>query len=113
MDAQSRQDVADLLERLRAAELEVEQFVRQGMADGERLRDSCRRVGESSSSSWCGWHSRMFYSNWEAPPVAETWNAEWGGLQRFSSAWRERSQEVVQSEIERRAGVTLSSPAGQ
>ncbi len=75
---------------------------------GEQLRDAVREVGASSSGSWVGWHSRMYYGAFEEPSVVESWDSEWGGLHGFSDQWRDRNLAEVQDECERRTGVTLA-----
>jgi hypothetical protein len=77
----------------------------------EALRDAGRKLADSSSGSWIGWHSRMYYGDFDEPPVAETWDAEWGGLHRFSPQWQERTLEEVQHRIETTAGTTLAATA--
>jgi hypothetical protein len=50
----------------------------------------------------------MYYGNYEAPTVGDSWDSEWGGVNRFSPAWQERSLGEVQQAIEGRAGHSLA-----
>jgi hypothetical protein len=104
-------DVERVLAALEDAQAQVAADVKEGLKQGDQLREAARTIGEASSGSWVGWHSRMYYGNYEEPPVADTWNAEWGGLEPFSDNWHERTLPVVQRAIEDRAGVRLADTA--
>jgi len=103
--------VDGLLESLEQARSQLEADIDNGLTCGERLRSAARVVGESSSGSWIGWHSRMYYADYSEPPAAESWDSEWGGLHGYSAHWRERSQAEVQQTIERQVGLTLADLA--
>jgi len=104
-------DVERLLGALEDAQAQVAGDLRVGLKQGDLLRDAARTVGDSSSGSWIGWHSRMYYGNYEEPRVADSWNSEWGGLGHVSGSWQERSLVEVQRAIEDRAGVRLADTA--
>ena len=109
MDRDATLEQLDLLiAQLAHAQSELAGEIRNALHRGEQLREAVRDVGASSSGSWIGWHSRMYYGNYEEPAVAETWDSEWGGIHGFSDLWRERSLAEVQEESERRAGVSLA-----
>jgi hypothetical protein len=100
-------DVERALEALSRAQSDVAVDITEGLKLGDRLRDAARSIAGSSSGSWVGWHSRMYYGNYEEPSVQDSWNTEWGGLRGFSPRWQERSLMEVQRAIEERAGVSL------
>ncbi|MGH2744273.1 MAG: hypothetical protein ACRDLY_09715 [Thermoleophilaceae bacterium] len=104
-------EVENLIAALEAAEARVMDDIDDGLKRGDRLREAVRFVGLASSGSWVGWHSRMYYGDYEEPPVNNSWDSEWGGLHGFSDLWRERTHAEVQSEVERRAGLTLADLA--
>jgi len=94
-------DVDKVLGHLEAAQAQVARDLKEGIKQGDQLRDAAQRIGESSSGSWVGWHSRMYYGNYEEPSVADSWNTEWGRLGGFSDRWQERSLAEVQAGLER------------
>jgi hypothetical protein len=105
-------DVDRLLAALLKAQSEVAADITEGLKLGDRLRDAARSIAESSSGSWVGWHSRMYYGDYEEPSVQESWSTEWGGLRGFSPRWQERSLREVQRVIAERAGVSIGDVAG-
>ncbi len=104
-------DVEKVLAALEAAQAHLAEDIKEGLNQGDRLRDAARSIGNSSSGSWIGWHSRMYYGNYVEPPVADSWNSEWGGIGHYSGLWQERSLAEVQRGIEDRAGVRLAVTA--
>jgi hypothetical protein len=83
-----------------------------GLTDlGKRLRDATHKVGDSSSGSWVGWHSRMYFKGYAEPSAETSWNSEWGGVYGPQEGWVDRTQGEVQEAIERRANVTLAKLA--
>jgi hypothetical protein len=104
-------EVETLIETLRSAEAKLKHDIDHGLTRADRLREAVKIVGLASSGSWVGWHSRMYYGDYEQPPVNDSWDAEWGGLHGFSDIWRERTHAEVQTEVERRAGLTLADLA--
>lgn len=107
----SLRDVETLLASLEETRHDVTRDIDDGLRRGGQLREASRVVGYSSSASWLGWHSRMYYGDYEGPPVVESWDPEWGGIHSFSDHWRERSQADVQEAVERRADETLAELA--
>jgi hypothetical protein len=104
-------EVEGLLVRLRQAQDRAGPEVKEWLAKGQELRDAVREVANSSSGSWVGWHSRMYYADFREPPVQDSWDTEWGGHHGFSNLWQERSQDEVQAEVERRAQLGLADLA--
>ena len=72
----------------------------------EKIIDACHRVGESWSGSWAGYHARLYYDNFERPPLEDVFNVEWGGLHGFEG-WQDRSPDEVRGAIEKIAGVSI------
>lgn len=111
--ARLRGEVDDLLRMLQEARTDLEPAVEAGLDLGAKLRDAAREIGDSSSGSWVGWHSRMYYGDYHQPPVEESWDSEWGGIYGPRQGWQERSQMDVQAVIEARAGVGLADVAAE
>ncbi len=100
-------EVEKILAQLQEKRDAVRQDIEDGLARGGQLRDAARKIGDSSSGSWVGWHSRMYYRGFREPPVAETWDTEWGGIHGVSDAWQDKSLAEIQEAIERLASTSL------
>lgn len=105
------EEVEALLDRFAETRDRLDADIASGLKLGERLRDAARTIGDASSGSWLGWHSRMYYGDFEEPPVADSWDPEWGGIHGYSDRWRDRSQAEVQNAVEQRAGAGLAELA--
>lgn len=74
----------------------------------EKLIDVASRFGKSWSGSWLGYHSRVYYENFQAPPPGAVFSQEWGFKDAFDmgsrGAWREYLFDDVVSAIEQDAG---------
>lgn len=80
------EEVRRIIRDLEQARTEVSGDITRGLEIGQQLRDACREISNGSSDSWIGWHSRMYYGNFEQPPVHLSWDAEWGGLNAVADA---------------------------
>lgn len=67
------------------------------------LTDAGIKVGESWSGSFAGYHSELYFGNFEKPPLALQFDPEWGGIHGIPDGWRVRSPEDVKSRIEQLA----------
>jgi hypothetical protein len=80
-----------------------------GIADpAQRLIDACQRIGDSWSGSALGYHSRVYYHNFVAPPSQAHFSVEWGLDQMFSNTtfgdWVLYTHEDVVTAIEAASG---------
>jgi len=44
----------------------------------QRLEDAARKVAKSWSGSWLGYHSRVYYRDFQSPPSGARFSQEWG-----------------------------------
>lgn len=68
------------------------------------LDELMKRVGtieESWSKSWIGFHSSLYYGDFEKPPAGDVFNIEWGSINDFSDKWQDRQYKDVSSVIEK------------
>ena len=100
-----------LIAALDQAQRDVRDEIAAGLKRAGELRDACRAIGDASSGSWVGWHARMYYANYQEPPVEASWDTEWGGVPGILTGWAERNLSEIQDEAERRAGITLAELA--
>jgi predicted nucleotide-binding protein len=86
----------------------------------ERLKEAADGLGRSWSGSWIGYHSRVYYADFQVPPKGAVFSAEWGLMKlAFNEGsvgeWEEYSFDEVARELVRRAGSpsleTLEAPA--
>ena len=74
----------------------------------KRIVDAVEVTAASSSNSWIGYHSRVYYHGFRRPPAHDIFTSEWGFTSTFASPvsddWREVEYEDVQRHILRLAG---------
>jgi len=78
-------------------------------SDGaDALIESATNIGKSWSNSWLGYHSRVYYENFETPPTGAVFSQEWGLMDSMSmgtrGAWREQLFDDVVTLINKNAG---------
>ena len=73
------------------------------------LRTAVAEVGRSFSGSWLGYHSRVYYENFQTPPPGAHFSQEWGLMDTLASLgsvgrWREYPSDGVKQHVLRLAG---------
>lgn len=73
------------------------------------LERAAKELGKSWSGSWLGYHSRVYYENFQAPPPGARFSQEWGMGEAYASGssigeWREYSYDDVTALIYEGAG---------
>ena len=71
------------------------------------LAKAASEVGKSFSGSWQGYHSKVYYANFEPPPPGAHFSQEWGLKQGYSGPhspgdWQEYDPEEVKNAVYRR-----------
>lgn len=79
------------------------------MRKAKSLEDAANIVGASFSGSWLGYHSTVYYENFEHPPAGAHFSSEWGLKEMFSSLgshgrWREHNPDTVKRAMYKMAG---------
>lgn len=74
-----------------------------------RLQEALAQVTSSWSGSCAGYHGRLYYRNFDRPPLHEQFSVEWGGLHGLPQGWKERTPEEVLNAIETRAGSRITT----
>lgn len=68
-----------------------------------KLENAASKVGKSWSGSWLGYHSRIYYRDFQSPPAGAHFSQEWGPMHYFmsgtTSAWKEYEYDKVQETI--------------
>lgn len=75
------------------------------MSPLNRIAECAEAVGKSSSQSWFGYHSKVYYAELEAPPPGAHFSREWGLMnvmvQDTTGDWREYAfDDVVEAIME-------------
>lgn len=82
----------------------------------DKLENAASKVGKSWSSSWLGYHSRVYYKDFQAPPPGARFSQEWGFIQAdwfnsTSGEWAEHKDDDVRHAIYDLAGNPDLKPA--
>jgi len=79
------------------------------------LRDIVSDLDNSWSGSWIGFHSKLYFQNFERIPSWEyAFDSEWGSTKGIPDYWHEKSYDDVRAYVEKRSqGLTLSGISQQ
>lgn len=83
------------------------------------LEKASQEVGRSFSGSWQGYHSRVYYEDFDTPPPGAHFSQEWGLMDTYMSSfgsrgsWREYTKEQVKNYILELAGNPDLAPAAE
>jgi predicted nucleotide-binding protein len=83
------------------------------------LEKASQEVGRSFSGSWQGYHSRVYYEDFQTPPPGAHFSQEWGLMDTYMSSfgsrgsWREYTKEQVKNYILNIAGNPDLAPAAE
>lgn len=74
----------------------------------QRLEDAANQIKKAWSGSWIGYHSRVYYREFQIPPPGAHFSQEWGMMRYLTDGttgeWREYEYDTVQSRIYDLAG---------
>lgn len=55
-----------------------------------------------------GYHSELYFRDFEVPPLGAAFSQEWGGINGISAGWQKRSSDEVKGRVEKLAGVSIT-----
>lgn len=93
-----------LLAKAKALQEALEPTLTKIQESCEKATRASQTVGESWSGSSLGYHSELYFRDFERPPLAESFDPEWGGIHGISAGWQTRSPDEVKARIEQIAG---------
>jgi uncharacterized protein (TIGR02391 family) len=103
------------MKSLKTIQREIEAFIRTEVPivdklskAAEKIQRACEKLDRSWSGSYAGYHGRLYFRAFEAPPLNLQFSPEWGGIQGIPVGWAERSPEEVKSAIEQLIGTNFS-----
>ena len=72
----------------------------------DSIEKAANTVGRSWSGSWLGYHSNVYYTDFQLPPTGATFSKSWGFNSRASTRgnWKEYTPEEVVDFIQKQAG---------
>lgn len=74
----------------------------------EKLEEEAKKIGRAWSGSWLGYHSRVYYRDFQSPPPGAHFSQEWGLMHYFTDGttgdWREYAYDYVRKAIHDLAG---------
>jgi len=70
------------------------------LSTSKKYRDSCSKVESSWSGSYFGWHSRMYFRDFETPSRHEMFSTDWGDMYGLPEGWQEKQTGDVKTGIE-------------
>src|SRR5438045_2622263 len=91
-------EIAEQLDSLKA------RFEADGVKDPlQMIEDTAKKLGKSWSGSWLGYHSRVYYEGFHAPPPGARFSQEWGLMDvAFGDTvgyWKEYDYDYVKKAI--------------
>lgn len=107
--------MASLKETALSLLVKVQKLQESPTGDLTRLQQGCaavtratEKIAESWSGSSMGYHSELYYRNFERPPMGAEFSPEWGGINGIPAGWQKRSPDEVKERIEKLATVSIS-----
>jgi len=66
-------------------------------ADLKELLETLRQIDASWSGSCLGYHSRMYYRNFQNPPPEQRFSIEWGAIREIAEGWNEKIYDDIEA----------------
>lgn len=86
---------------------ELDAYIEYDSKEADALIEAASEIGKSWSGSWLGYHSCIYYENFEDPPPGAVFSQEWGLMDSMSmgsrGSWHEYNFDDVVSLIYERA----------
>ena len=86
----------------------LRQFEEFSAPELDELNSAAEAIGKAWSGSWLGYHSKVYYADFQEPPPGAAFSQEWGMQDAFSRGsrgdWREYNYDDVVSLINHEAG---------
>lgn len=86
----------------------LRQFEEFSSPELDELKAAAEDIGKAWSGSWLGYHSKVYYGDFQEPPPGAAFSQEWGMQNAFSMGsrgdWREYNYDDVVSLIKHEAG---------
>src|SRR3989344_6209460 len=101
-------DNVDKLEKAIATfEEKVTPVLNSLKVEAKKLDESIPKVLNSWSGSWFGYQSKLYYGDFEKPPIQDRFSVEWGSINGLSNYWKERESEDVKKQLEKVSATSI------
>ena len=98
-------------QRLAEFESTSSEELRHVTVGAERLLNATVSMRTTWSGSFAGWHSTMYFGDFDRPAVHEMFDGEWGGYHGVPDGWFAKTLEQVEANLDERVGDGFSSKA--
>jgi REase_DpnII-MboI len=98
---------AELIKTTDSLEQSLKTQIAQTSRQSNRLFESATKLAQCWSGSYFGYHSELYYGNFERPPLDRRFSPEWGGVHGIPPGWRSRGSDEVKAQIESEANAKL------
>jgi hypothetical protein len=75
----------------------------------DAITKATQKIAGSWSGSWMGYHTELYYRDFEPPPLGATFSPEWGGLDGIPPGWQKRSADEVKGRIEKLSNMSVTA----
>lgn len=106
-NGQNMDKIDELEKTLASFEKKIVPTLNSIKVDAKKLEESIPGMLSSWSGSWFGYQSRLYYGDFESPPLQDRFSVEWGSINGFSDKWRERSSEDVKKGLEKISNISI------
>ena len=103
------QKAKTVLKRLDEFQEESNQELNETIEQFKKLTEAAGKISESWSGSWLGYHSELYYGDFEKPPLENRFSPEWGGTHGLPAGWETREEQDVKARIEEIANVQFDT----
>lgn len=91
---------AELLKETDSLEQKLKEELAEVSGRSNRLFEAATNLVQCWSGSYFGYHSELYYGNFERPPLDKRFSPEWGGIHGIPPGWRSRGSDEVKTQIE-------------
>jgi len=93
-----------LLQEVKECEVEVNKRVAEITPLAQRWIEAATAIVPSWSGSYYGYHSELYFGDFERPPLSALFSPEWGGIYGVPQGWRVRPAGEVRERMQHVAG---------
>lgn len=99
--------VGFLLSKVQTQEPDVKRRAEEITRQGKRWMEAGQSISESWSGSFCGYHSELYFRDFERPPLGSRFSPEWGGVRGLPTGWNTRLPNEVKAKMQSLADTEL------
>lgn len=101
-------DIPSLSDLIKSNQDQFGPLAAQVESQSNALHEAAKSLADSFSGSWFGWHSEMYFGDFQKPPLGSTFSVEWGAYHGLPPGWQARSRQEVQTVLETQCCVSVT-----